>query len=554
AVGDTCRLGLGDCADGALCVEGSCREVCSTGADCTESFPPCTPSRAEDLPFSVGVCSLDCPDADADGACDDADCDPYDAARHPGAEELCDPLGVDEDCDGDRNENCSPETPDAGSSDLGGADLGTGELEPSGCSSTGGGASWSLFILLAVVWGLRRGRRVLIGATLIAGLTSCGEELVAPDAATVGDGGATNPDAGVLGPAPDAAPLPPPTLDDVQQGAAAPGALVTLEGVVTATFADGLFLGASPPRAFAGLFVAAPAPTAARGDRLRATGRVEEQTFVNTSSAATGSRTLLRPEGDQSLEVVGRAEVPAPIPLTLPELVLPELAEPYEGVLVSYSGPTHTGTSAGRVRLDALLDMSTEASPIDQAWVSEGARFDEVVGVLDFDAGGFFLRPRRPADVRRTPPAADGCLPLGDHLLCLSRRSWDDARVECAARGGRLVIIESEDENALLGPRVREHTNRVFWMGAHDRTEEGSFLWTDGSTLSFSAWAQGEPNDSGGAEDCAQGNFRAALTWNDGRCGGNQTFVCEFRDSAPRCDADADCGETRRCQDGRCVP
>lgn len=556
-VGAACKLGSGDCADGALCVEGTCREVCATSTDCVESFGPCTPTRAEQLPFSVGVCSLDCADDDADGACNEVDCDPWDPARHPGATEVCDESGVDENCDGIRNEGCD-KAPDAGvGPDLGGSDFGEDTLEPpEGCASTRGGSSFGLFALVLIGWGRirwRRARRASALALLLA-LSACGEDVeTAPDAAVTGPDLAV-PDSGVLGPAPDASMMPPPSLDDVQQGGVAPGTLVTVEGVVTATFADGLFLGSAPTRAFGGLFVAAPRSGRAPGDRVRATGRVEEQVFVDTSSTPVGSRTLLRPEAPESLELLDRSEVPTPLELSLAELVLPELAEPYEGVLVRYAGPTHTGSVAERVRLDGLLDMSNEAARLDPSWVSEGTRFEAVVGILDFDAGGFFIRPRGPSDAPRRAPEAGGCLPIGEHLLCLQRTNWDDARVGCAERGGRLVVIETEEENALLGPRVREHTNRVFWLAATDRETEGRFTWTDGSTLTFSSWANGEPNDSGGAEDCAQGNFRAALTWNDGRCQGNQYFVCEFAGPSPRCMADADCGEARRCEDGRCLP
>lgn len=118
AVGEPCREGISDCVDGALCVGGSCRETCAEGAGCEISHPPCVPAQVERLPFSVGVCSLDCPDSDQDGACDDADCDPFNPARRPGAIEQCDPLGIDEDCDGARNEGCTSPA-DAGTEEAG---------------------------------------------------------------------------------------------------------------------------------------------------------------------------------------------------------------------------------------------------------------------------------------------------------------------------------------------------------------------------------------------------------------------------------------------------
>jgi hypothetical protein len=114
------------CVDGALCVAGSCREVCASARDCEEGYPPCLPRAPQGVAFSVGVCSLDCPDGDGDGACDDADCDPWNPARAPGLDEACDPAAVDEDCDGARNEGCSVAADAGPSPDLGRADGGVG--------------------------------------------------------------------------------------------------------------------------------------------------------------------------------------------------------------------------------------------------------------------------------------------------------------------------------------------------------------------------------------------------------------------------------------------
>ncbi|MEZ4247637.1 MAG: putative metal-binding motif-containing protein [Polyangiales bacterium] len=80
---DVCRGGAPPCAEGARCVE------------------------AED----TCVTSCETPDADGDGVeareCGGEDCDDSDDSVYPGATEVCDPEGVDEDCDpstfGDRD-------------------------------------------------------------------------------------------------------------------------------------------------------------------------------------------------------------------------------------------------------------------------------------------------------------------------------------------------------------------------------------------------------------------------------------------------------------------
>lgn len=392
--------------------------------------------------------------------------------------------------------------------------------------------------------GLFRG---VIGLALVA--ASCGDD-PAPRAGE--DAGSALFDLGSVdrglpdfGPHPPPASGPSPGIFEVQQGLVPAGSWVRLEGIVSATGTTGFFLIEPVARPFGGVFVEGSEQLAWVGHEVEIRGVVEELEIA----PALGSRTQIRLEG---LTVTGTGTIPPPLPVRLPELLLPELAEPYEGVVVELEDVTITELDTARMRIDVLLEGDPRGLDLDPAWRSAGMRFDRLAGVLQLDARGFFLIPRSPADGEPRPPSADGCLPLGDHLLCLDRLGWDDARVSCAYRGGRLAILETREENELVSTRVREHTSRVFWIAANDREMEGTFRWTDGSTLTYSAWAENEPNDAGGAEDCAQGNFRGVGQWNDGRCSGGQVYVCEFDRPAPRCRENVDCGADRRCEDGRC--
>ena len=40
-----------------------------------------------------------------------------------------------------------------------------------------------------------------------------------------------------------------------------------------------------------------------------------------------------------------------------------------------------------------------------------------------------------------------------------------------------------------------------FWIGVNDIDEEGTFVSTDGSPLTYTNWKSGEPNDYGSGED-----------------------------------------------------
>ncbi len=87
--------GDGTCDDHAYC---NGAERCVSGA-CQPGLAPCAAACDEAQDRCTG-CSTD---ADGDGAiaasCGGTDCDDANAARHPGASEVCDAAGVDEDCD-----------------------------------------------------------------------------------------------------------------------------------------------------------------------------------------------------------------------------------------------------------------------------------------------------------------------------------------------------------------------------------------------------------------------------------------------------------------------
>lgn len=575
-VGDACANDRA-CVDGALCVGGTCREVCSDATDCERSFAPCQPVRLDTLQYSIGVCSLDCPDADMDGACDDADCAPYDGSRYPNAEELCDPFGIDEDCDGERNEGCDgPDggVTDAGTPDLSSSDAGAPRPPKEGgcrCADSNPRPPLGLLFGLLLVAGWRLRRPALLLA-MGAALGACGDDVdyepfdagLFPDAqvmdtSTVLDAGGLDAgrfdtggglDAGIG----DASGPPPPGIFEVQQKLVPDGTIVELDGVVAMVLDEGFFLSEPEPRPFGGVFVVwddSP-PDVAAGARVRVLGTVEEAPFsVGNSTVAVSSRTQVRiqPSG---LVQTGTAPPLVPYPLVLPELVIDELAEPYEGVFVTLNDVTLSAwtSSTSEGVLDGLLSVRLPPTESAAGYRGPGQQFEHVSGVVQFDAAGFSVLT---TTVSRAPVEANGCLPLAEHLLCGSRRSWIDAHIGCRQRGGRLVVLETPEENATVSARVREFTEVQFWLGLSDSLTEGTWLWTDGSTLAYDAWASGEPNDAGGSEDCGQGNFRNEGEWNDGYCGSRLPFVCEFDRPAPTC-VSGSCGEGAVCTADGCRP
>jgi hypothetical protein len=120
------------------------------------------------------------------------------------------------------------------------------------------------------------------------------------------------------------------------------------------------------------------------------------------------------------------------------------------------------------------------------------------------------------------------------YLLCTAEPlDFAGAEAFCAARGAGLVIIESAEENSFLEALGSD----TLWIGLSDQETEGSFRWVDGNQPGFADWREGEPNDSGGAEDCAAlWGTGADRGWNDFPCDLLHGYVCE--DAVNRGDPD----------------
>lgn len=140
--------------------------------------------------------------------------------------------------------------------------------------------------------------------------------------------------------------------------------------------------------------------------------------------------------------------------------------------------------------------------------------------------------------------------PLNGHVYEVvnygSSTSWNTANVAAQARTfngatGYLATITTQAEYDYLSTRLSGDG----WFGASDATTEGDWQWVsgpeagtsfwaglgDGSPVDglYSNWAGGEPNDSGGDEDCAQ-FYSGGSGWNDLPCTGDylQYYVVEY--------------------------
>ena len=101
--------------------------------------------------------------------------------------------------------------------------------------------------------------------------------------------------------------------------------------------------------------------------------------------------------------------------------------------------------------------------------------------------------------------------------------NWTTAKTACEALGSKLAMVKSQSELQALVQKVR----RNVWIGLHrDPRDKSRWIWVDGTRVSYSHWYKGEPNNSGGNEDCGH-MFPPAGKWNDAPCYSSHHYLCE---------------------------
>ena len=80
-----------------------------------------------------------------------------------------------------------------------------------------------------------------------------------------------------------------------------------------------------------------------------------------------------------------------------------------------------------------------------------------------------------------------------------------------------MATITSQEENDFIQQSLYSMTSEEdVWIGLTDEYEEGNWQWVTGENISYTNWAEGEPNNAGGTEHYGEFNIADGL-WNDGR-------------------------------------
>lgn len=114
--------------------------------------------------------------------------------------------------------------------------------------------------------------------------------------------------------------------------------------------------------------------------------------------------------------------------------------------------------------------------------------------------------------------------------------TYSQAQAYCANMGGYLAIIGSQAENSFLYEYIKSCGFKSAYFGLTDEAKEGTWMNVDGTPVSYTNWAQGEPNNESNEEDYGMFYYKyTSGQWNDGNfghgtVGGDRSFICEWSD------------------------
>lgn len=117
-----------------------------------------------------------------------------------------------------------------------------------------------------------------------------------------------------------------------------------------------------------------------------------------------------------------------------------------------------------------------------------------------------------------------------------------EAQTFAEGLGANLVSIQTQEENDCILTALNSlNQTGTIWIGLNDEAVEGAFVWYDQSPVTYTNWAPGEPNNSGGNEDCVQIYPTGSNPgmWNDLNCNANdsksiiEVNLCPVVDAGP---------------------
>ncbi|XP_019357858.1 PREDICTED: pulmonary surfactant-associated protein D-like [Gavialis gangeticus] len=106
-----------------------------------------------------------------------------------------------------------------------------------------------------------------------------------------------------------------------------------------------------------------------------------------------------------------------------------------------------------------------------------------------------------------------------------SAGDYKTSKATCSQAGGHLASPRTSSENGAI-QRIIQRYNKAAYLDINDMETEGIFKYQSMEVIGYANWAPGEPNDTGGGEDCVE--MYTDGRWNDRSCEEERLIICEF--------------------------
>ena len=187
---------------------------------------------------------------------------------------------------------------------------------------------------------------------------------------------------------------------------------------------------------------------------------------------------------------------------------LPVLYKPYLSIDICLNHSALDGGEGNTVNippeiLPANITHASASANISNNWTTNvyfetHAVLDEVVEVVE----GWIKNPEN-----------------GHYYKLTAPMNWLDAKAQAIEWDGHLVTLNNWEEESWIKTVFGE--TEYFWIGFNDIAEEGNWVWSSGETVTYTNWAEGEPNNCGGPpgecwpEDAAVMNWDGPAQWGE---------------------------------------
>ncbi|XP_071123025.1 perlucin-like protein [Mytilus edulis] len=131
------------------------------------------------------------------------------------------------------------------------------------------------------------------------------------------------------------------------------------------------------------------------------------------------------------------------------------------------------------------------------------------------------------------PATCAGCISFGNSMYSIigDLTEWEKAKVNCKCMGGKLVEMETSEENEFIKNEVRTLNTGVkgYWIGGYNFNNDNDLEWISKpyQVMAFSDMNGSQP-DKPLTELCMMIWKSFDFRWGDHSCNSQLSYICEF--------------------------